>query len=82
MLTCFFDGVSERVVHFPNRISQCFCGVQRTEASVRIAKSMKIVSIARAEMWSQSMNPSAYAIGSHLMTPESPAGTLVVFSAL
>mmetsp|Transcript_42235 Transcript_42235/g.137057 ORF Transcript_42235/g.137057 Transcript_42235/m.137057 type:complete len:248 (-) Transcript_42235:424-1167(-) len=40
--------------------------IRSTDASVRMAKSMKMVSMARAEMWSQSMKPSAYAIGSHI----------------
>mmetsp|Transcript_10123 Transcript_10123/g.23654 ORF Transcript_10123/g.23654 Transcript_10123/m.23654 type:complete len:242 (+) Transcript_10123:738-1463(+) len=40
--------------------------MRRTEASVRMAKSMKMVSIARALISSQSRNPSAYAIGSHI----------------
>ena len=31
---------------------------------------MKIVSMQRAEMWSQSMKPSAYAIGSHIRSIE------------
>ena len=39
-----------------------------------MAKSMNMVSIARAEMWSQSMNPRAYAMGSHMrsMEPRDP----------
>ena len=44
--------------------------MRSTDASVRIAKSMKIVSMQRAEMWSQSMKPSAYAIGSHMRSIE------------
>mmetsp|Transcript_24391 Transcript_24391/g.50389 ORF Transcript_24391/g.50389 Transcript_24391/m.50389 type:complete len:225 (-) Transcript_24391:557-1231(-) len=44
--------------------------MRSTEASVRIAKSMKIVSMQRAEMWSQSRKPSAYAIGSHMRSIE------------
>mmetsp|Transcript_28054 Transcript_28054/g.48735 ORF Transcript_28054/g.48735 Transcript_28054/m.48735 type:complete len:240 (-) Transcript_28054:232-951(-) len=44
--------------------------IRRTEASVRMAKSMKMVSMQRAEMWSQSRKPSAYAIGSHMRSIE------------
>ena len=48
--------------------------IRKTEASVRIANNMKIVSMHRAEMWSQSMNPRAYAMGSHMrsMDPREP----------
>mmetsp|Transcript_40101 Transcript_40101/g.99784 ORF Transcript_40101/g.99784 Transcript_40101/m.99784 type:complete len:227 (-) Transcript_40101:352-1032(-) len=58
------------------RIGSCrkVCGepssMRSTEASVRMAKSMKMVSMQRAEMWSQSMKPRAYAIGSHMRSIE------------
>mmetsp|Transcript_15889 Transcript_15889/g.33574 ORF Transcript_15889/g.33574 Transcript_15889/m.33574 type:complete len:243 (+) Transcript_15889:1071-1799(+) len=40
--------------------------ILKTLASVRMAKSMKIVSMHRAEILSQSTNPRAYAMGSHI----------------
>mmetsp|Transcript_28734 Transcript_28734/g.69175 ORF Transcript_28734/g.69175 Transcript_28734/m.69175 type:complete len:202 (+) Transcript_28734:322-927(+) len=42
--------------------------MRSTDASVRIAKSMNMVSMHRAEMLSQSTNPSAYAMGSHILS--------------
>jgi len=39
--------------------------MRSTEALVLVAKKAKMVSMQRAEMWSQSMNPRAYAMGSH-----------------
>mmetsp|Transcript_66196 Transcript_66196/g.137934 ORF Transcript_66196/g.137934 Transcript_66196/m.137934 type:complete len:243 (-) Transcript_66196:566-1294(-) len=42
--------------------------ILNTLASVRMANSMKMVSIALAEMLSQSKNPSAYAMGSHILS--------------
>eukprot|EP00966_Prymnesium_polylepis_P022733 523008-Prymnesium_polylepis.1 len=48
--------------------------MRSTEASVRMAKSMKMVSMQRAEMWSQSMKPRAYAIGSHMRSIEPGEG--------
>jgi hypothetical protein len=41
-------------------------GSERMRSSDRMANSMKMVSMHRAEIWSQSKKPSAYAIGSHL----------------
>ena len=48
--------------------------IRKTDASVLIANNIKIVSMHRALMWSQSMNPNAYAMGSHMrsMEPREP----------
>mmetsp|Transcript_33553 Transcript_33553/g.79405 ORF Transcript_33553/g.79405 Transcript_33553/m.79405 type:complete len:213 (-) Transcript_33553:761-1399(-) len=48
--------------------------MRSTDASERTANNWKMVSMQRAEMLSQSMNPSAYAIGSHRrsMEPREP----------
>ena len=48
--------------------------MRRTDASVRTAKSWKMVNMHRADVLSQSMKPNAYAMGSHmrLMEPRDP----------
>mmetsp|Transcript_21929 Transcript_21929/g.87039 ORF Transcript_21929/g.87039 Transcript_21929/m.87039 type:complete len:273 (-) Transcript_21929:468-1286(-) len=80
--SCTMSRIAERRFTLTPRSSRYFrmgscryvCGepssMRSTEASVRIAKSMKIVSMHRAEMWSQSMKPSAYAMGSHMRSIE------------